>query len=172
MLLVVVALLAAAFAWVESYQPLGTGNFGMNVPQPRVGPAGERTVRFRDGKPFELGFSVLNDGAFTVRVVGGPKPAAAAPFSTRLYVSRPLARAREIPGPLTPFRPFDLPAGEQRMLVLKGTFSHCRDWAGQSSVAIDSLPVTFGFLWRTETVRMPLSSQLVIQIPAGRHCLR
>jgi hypothetical protein len=171
-LLLVAALLASALAWVESYQPLATGNYGITVPQPHVGAAGEESVTFHDGKPFELGFSVENRGEFTVRVVDGPTFSGAEPFSARLYVSRSPAQPRVVPGPLMPFRPFALPPGAQRMLFLKGVFSHCVDWTGPSSFGIDSLPVTFSFLWRTDTVRIPLSSRLVIQIPPGRRCLR
>jgi hypothetical protein len=170
--LAVIVLLIAGWVWADRYQPLATGNYSISVPQSRVGAAGEDSVTFRDGKPFEVGFSVLNDGAFTVRVTRGPHFDGVPPFSVRLYSSGPLARAHVIPGPLTPFRPFDLPPGEQRMLVLRGIFTHCRDWAGRSSFVIDSLPVTFSFLWSTQVVRIPLASPVVIQVPPGRHCLR
>jgi hypothetical protein len=172
LLLVLVATLATGLAWVESYQPLAMGNFAIDPPGSRSGPTGEQAVSFRDGKPFEVGFSVLNKGAFTVHISAGPRYLDADPFSVRLYVSGPLEHAHTIPGRLSPFHPFDLPPGQQRMLVLKGVFSHCHDWGGGSSFVFDWFPVTFSFLWHTETVRIPASSPFVIQIPAGRRCLR
>jgi hypothetical protein len=170
-LLVLVALIASGFAWAESYQPLAEGNYGLFPIRAVTGPAGETAVTFRDGAPFRFGFSVRNDGSFAVRVVGVPHATVADPFVTRTFVSRSLERARDIPGPTTPFRPFDLEPGEQRMLILRGVFANCRKWGGRMTLTYDSLPVRFRFLWRTETVSVPLADPLVVQIPAGRRCL-
>jgi len=171
LLLVLVALLVSGYAWAESYQPLTAGDYGLFPDRAVSGPAGETAVTFRDGAPFRFGFSVRNDGSFAVRVVGVPHATVADPFVTRTFVSGPLERARDIPGPTTPFRPFDLKPGEERMLILRGVFAHCRNWGGTTTATYDSLPVRFQFLWRTETVSVPLPDQLVIQIPAGRRCV-
>ena len=130
-----------------------------------------RVVTFHDGQPFRLGFSIRNEGGFSVKVLGVPLPLPrTSPFATRLFVSRPLNYAGNIPGPLAPFRPFDLEPGQERMLVLRGTFAHCGDWAGGSAVGLPDMPVRFSFLWRTETTWLPLHSPLIIRVPEGRRC--
>lgn len=168
-LLVLVALLASGFAWVQSYQPLATGSYGLSPSGSLTGATGETVVTFRDGRPFRFGFSVRNDGGFAVRVLGVPLTGIN-PFSTRLFVSRSLTRAHTIPGPTTPFRPFDLEPGEERMLILRGVYAHCRDFAGETQTESRSFPVRFSFLWRTETATLVISDPLVIRVPAGRRC--
>jgi hypothetical protein len=169
-LLVVLALTVSGYAWAESYQPLSRGSYGLYPPGSRSGPAGETAVVFHDRGPFRYGFSIRNDGDLTVRVVGLPL-SGRNPFSAKVFLSGPLEHARSIPGPTVPFRPFDLGPGDERMLILRGSFANCRDWGGGTGATYDSLPVRFQFLWRTETVSVPLANPLVIQVPAGRRCL-
>jgi len=65
-----------------------------------------------------------------------------------------------MPGPFTRFRPFDLKPGEQRGLLFTGVYAEpCRD-RGTGSVDWESVPVKFRFLWRTETVDIPLPDRL------------
>jgi hypothetical protein len=169
LLVVVAALLAAGYAWVQSYQPLVTGFASLDPPDSHSEAEGETVAPFHEGRPFRFGFSIRNDGGFAVRVLGVPLRGNR-PFATRLFVSRDLSHARNIPGPLAPFRPFDLEPGQERMLVLRGRFAHCRDWPGGTGVTFDHMPVRFSFLWRTETTSVPLSSPLVIQVPERRDC--
>jgi hypothetical protein len=169
LLLVVVALLATAYAWVLSYQPVVTGSTGMSPLGSHGEGAGETMVTFHDGRPFRLGFSIRNEGGFSVRVLGVTR-LGNMPFTTRLFVSRPLGHVRDIPGPLASFRPFDLEPGQERMLVLRGAFTHCRDYAGGTAVELTDMPVRFSFLWRMETTRVPLFNPLIIRVPEGRRC--
>jgi hypothetical protein len=169
-LLVLVALLASGYAWAESYQPLAAGNYGLFPDRSVTGPAGETAVTFHDRAPFRFGFSVRNDGGLTVRVLGVPL-GGSSPFTARLFMSGPLEHARAIPGPAVPFRPFDLGPGEQRMLILRGSFANCRDYAGRTTTEFTDMHIRFEFLWRTQTVSVPLSSPLVIRVPPGRRCL-
>lgn len=169
-LLVVIALLASGFAWVESYQPLVHG-FGEMTQGKQL--TTEELATFHDGRRFTFGITVRNDGAFTVRVEDVPLielPSAAYPFSGRIMMSGVLKNAGVYP-PYVPFRPFDLKPGQERLLYLDGRYDNCRDWGGGSGTEIDSFPVTFGFLWRRETIRLPLNEPLVIQVPTGRRCL-
>ena len=168
-LLVVGALLGSAYAWVQSYQPLVMGSVSMVPLTSHTEAAGETVVTFHDGRPFRLGFSIRNDGGFAVRVLGVPLPGTL-PFDTRLFVSRPLYHLRNVPGPLAPFRPFDLQPGEERMLVLRGTFAHCQDYAGSTQIGLSSMPVRSRLLWRTQSIDLPLQSTLIIRVPPGRRC--
>lgn len=169
--LVVAALLAVGFTWVQSYQPLAIGAFGLRPDGSTSGALGEDVVVFHDGAPFRFGFSVRNEGSFGVRIASVPLTGIL-PFSARLFVSGPLERAREIPGPTTPFKPFDLEPGQDRMVILRGVFDHCRDYAASTAVRIVSMPVRMSFLWRAETVDVSLNEPLVIQVPGGRRCVR
>jgi hypothetical protein len=133
------------------------------------GPAGETAVTFRNGAPFRYGFSIRNGGGLTVRVVGLPLEDTT-PFAARLFMTGPLERARNISGPTVPFRPFDLGPGEQRMLILRGSYANCRRYAPGSAEEFTDLPVRFEFLWRTQAVSVPLLHPLVIRVPPGRRC--
>ena len=54
LLLVVVALLATAYSWVKSYQPVVTGSTGLDPYGSHSEAAGETVVTFHDGRPFRL----------------------------------------------------------------------------------------------------------------------
>lgn len=145
------------------------GSSSLTPIQSRTGAAGETIVAYRDGRPIQFGFSVRNSGGFDVRVVGVPL-AGPSPFAARLFVSGPLDHGDRVPGPLDRFKPFDLKPGEERMLVFRGVFAHCRDWSNGTGTQFDAFPVRFSFLWRHETVRIPASSPLVIRVPEDRRC--
>ncbi len=168
-LIVLVALLVSGYAWADSYQPLTAGSYGLFPAGSVTGRNGETSITFRAGAPFALGFSVRNQGGFTVRVVGVPL-VGATPFSTRLLVSKPLEHPRAVPGPTAPFRPFDLGPGEERMLILRGWFASCFTTGAGTVAEFTDLPVRFQFLWRAQTISVPLSSPLVIRFPAGPRC--
>jgi hypothetical protein len=170
MLLVVVALLASGLVWVSSYQPIVRGNSGLDPPVSQRQTT-ETLATFRDGKPFLFGMTVRNDGAFTIRVEDVPlvERPAVQPFSGRIMMSSVLKHDSIYP-PYMPFRPFDLKPGQERLLYFTGRYANCRDFAGNSEFVMDSLPVTFTFLWNRQTVRLPLFEPVVIQVPAGRRC--
>jgi hypothetical protein len=169
-LLVLIALLSSAFAWVESYQPL-VHSYGEMEPVAKQLDT-ETLATFHDGRRFAFGITVHNDGAFAVRIEDVPliDLQANLPFSGRIMMSGVLKNAGVYP-PYVPFRPFDLKPGQDRLLYFDGRYANCRDWGGGAAVEVAFFPVTFGFLWRRETVRLPLEKPLVIQIPVGRRCL-
>src|SRR5262249_29901486 len=114
---VVLGLGIGALAWINTYQPLATGNVGFE-PGAHDSPTGDGIYYvFHEGRRFRYGMSIWNAGRFTVRVLGVPIEYGL-PIRYRLLVSRPGTIYRgPPPGPYTPFHPFDLAPGQQRMII-------------------------------------------------------
>jgi hypothetical protein len=175
--LTVIGLAIGAVIWVQSYQPLSrldnsiVPNGAKNTPTDN----GD-SVTFHKGRPFQVGVFVKNTGPFTVHVVGAAEPHAlplspagipsytSLPVSARLLVSRPLPPHKVI-GPFTPFQPFYFHPGQVRLILLKGVYGNCKEWAPGSIGGIDSIPVRFSYLWKTTTVHVPLINRLAIVMP-------
>jgi hypothetical protein len=166
-------LVIAAVVWVQSYQPIVFGDGSFFPANSQTSPAGDSvSVTYRDGRPFQLGITIRNSGAFSVRILGGPmpEPHAIYPFSARLLVSGSL-RNGGVHGPFTTFRPFDLNPGDGRLLLLRGVYANCRFYSGGTGEIIKDFQVRFRFFWRTTTARIPLPEELAIEIPKGRRCV-
>jgi len=165
--LTLIGLAIGAVAWIDSYQPLAFagGTYLPEAARSSVGLDGE-ILTWRKGRPFRLGITVVNNGRFTVRVLGMPV-SPALPFSARLRTNGPSTPVDYMRGPYKPFKPFDLKPGAMTLLLLKGVYA-CNSGTGPGpSVSIDELPVRFGFLWRTKTVRIPLGEEFVFDFPHG-----
>jgi len=154
--LTVIGLAIGAVVWIDSYQPLATGNAAYE-PGAQASPTGDGSyVVFREGKPFHYGMTIWNSGRFTVRVVGIPIEYHL-PISYRLLMSEPTTfDYGGIPQPFTPFHPFDLKPGEERGIVLRGVYNEPCDIRGTGSINWQSIPVRYSFLWHTSTVQVPL----------------
>ena len=163
--LAVAASIGVGVAWARSYEPLTTGSTGLNPIPSHQGPVGETVAAYRDGKPFQIGFSIRNDGRFAVRVVSVPVASVAGPFTVRAYVvpSETDDAARAVA-----FRPFTLEPHHERLVVLRGTYSHCHSLASGASITILSLPVRARFALWTRTVWIALTDPVVIRMPAHR----
>jgi hypothetical protein len=174
-LLVVIASSAiATVVWASTYQPLRTGALGLN-PQPSHQDALQETVAtFRDAEPFQFGFSVRNDGKFSVRVLDIPMlhDGTVLPFAVRAFVSaEPLHwTGGSVLGRLVLFQPFDLRPGEERMLEFRGRYANCREFASSSEVIYDAFDLHARFLAWTHTVRIHFSEPLVIRFPRSLSC--
>jgi hypothetical protein len=173
-LVATVVLLAAlglgigAIAWVDSYQPLVWGNGGMdpaNVVFPRGG--GEYAVAHK-GRPFQFGFTVRNDGRFTVRILGVPE-LRGYPFRAQLWASGPTIRGG-MPLPERRFKPIDLKPGWTLVLYLVGRYACTYQAPAGSSTTLAELPVRYSFLWRTATTWIDLHEQLAILLPKKVGC--
>jgi hypothetical protein len=73
-------------------------------------------------------------------------------------------------GPYTPFRPFDLKPGEERAIVLKGSYDEPCANRGTWSEIWYSIPVRFGFIWRRATVQVPLTQTLSFVFRKSSDC--
>lgn len=157
--LTVIGLGIGAVVWVDSHQPVATGNTSYGPLNSIQSPTGDGSyVVFHQGKPFRYGMTIWNKGRHTVRVLGVPLQLHL-PISFRLLMSAPTTfDYGGIPEPYTRFRPFDLKPGEQRGLIFTGVYAEpCRDRGTPGGSTIwYSIPVRFSFLWRTRTVDVPL----------------
>ena len=87
--LTLIGLAIGAVAWVDSYQPIAFAG-GSYLPAHTRGSDGldGSIVTWRRGRPFRYGISIVNNGRFTVRVLGMPfNPAL--PFTARLLSDGP-----------------------------------------------------------------------------------
>jgi hypothetical protein len=176
--LTVIGLAIGAVEWVDSYQPLATGNTSYGPLGSHASPAGDGIyVRFRQGKPFRYGMTIWNRGRYTVRVLGLPEfyrgHLAGLPASVRLLLSAPTTFNRGgIPGPFTPFHSFDLKPGEQRGLMFSGVFDlPCRDRGpGGGSDFLLAIAVRYSFLWHTATTAVTLPERLAVFFPKRSAC--
>jgi hypothetical protein len=126
----VVALGIGTLVWLTSYQPLAFG--GRSVypagSKPMAG-AAQYNVPFRQGARFRAGISIVNNGRYTVRVLGitGVPSFGYLPLThRRLMVSGPVPKNHaQWVKPNRTFRPIDLPPGRVMFLQLNGTY-HAR----------------------------------------------
>jgi hypothetical protein len=170
--LTAIGLAIGAVAWIDSYQPIATGNTSYGPLGSHRSPAGDgEYVVFHEGKRFRYGMTIWNTGRHTVRVVGVPE-LFGLPISYRLLMSAPTTFDRGgIPTPFTRFRPFDLKPGEQRGLIFAGVYHQpCRTRAAGLSIGWESVPVRFKFLWRTATVPVQLPENLAFVFRKSSLC--
>lgn len=167
--LTVIGLAIGAVVWIDSYQPLVFGNGTMNPEGAVEAPVGGVSVVFHEGRPFRYGFTVRNDGRYTVRVLGVPE-VHGLPIAVRVLMSGP-TRNGGMPLPSGRFRPLDLKPGYTLALYLQGVY-HARAGdcgPGSFSEILYSFPVRFSFLWKTATTDIPLPENLAI-VTKGRPC--
>jgi HAAS domain-containing protein len=158
--LTVIGLAIGAVAWIDSYQPLAFAGGSYQ-------PLGEKEVRgvsgaavvFHNGRSFRYGFTVVNNGRFTVRLLGVPYPPYL-PFTARLLTNGPSNPRDFMSGPYRRFVPFDLRPGEMTLLLLRGVYACHSGTRPGPAISIDELPVRFSFLWRTTTIQIPLDGSL------------
>lgn len=105
------AAVAATVTWAGSYQPVTGGATGMNPRVSSQGALGEIVAPFRNGKPFQVGFSVRNSGRFAVRILDMPLTGFH-PFVVRKFTARSDERGT---GPPVRFQPFTLEPGQERL---------------------------------------------------------
>lgn len=173
--LIVVGLTIGAVKWVDSYQPL-IWSGGLIVPAgATVIPPGDGELAvFHDGRPFEFGISIANNGRFAVRILGVPE-ASILPFSAQLLMSkssRSFRHPSQTPIPLVRFKPFDLQADEQRVLVLRGVYrtnpTLCGSGLRWGGIKLVPFPIRYSFLWTAATVEVHYPQKLWIRIKADR----
>jgi hypothetical protein len=177
-LLTLIGLAIGAVAWVDSYQPLATGNTTYGPLRSHDSPSGDGVyVVFRQGEPFRYGMTIWNRGRFTVRVLGVPsfyrRHLGGLPAAVRLLMSAPTTfEYGGIPGPYKPFHPFDLRPGEQRGLIFSGVLHEpCRARGpGGGSDFLEAIPVRYNFLWHTATVYVGLPERLAVYFPKQAAC--
>jgi hypothetical protein len=164
--LALIALAIGAVAWIDSYQPLAFGNVYQFPPGAKGAPGIEgESVVFRKGRPFALAMEVVNDGRFTVRVLGAPH-ASYLPWTAQLKMAIIHPTGRYV-GPYSRFHSFDLKPGQRRYLIFTGVFACHAGFTRGGALTLSDFPVRFSFLWRKATTAIPLPEDLAIVFPKG-----
>ena len=153
--------------WGRSYQPLGAGSTGLSPNPSTDGALNETVARFRDGKPFQYGFSMRNNGRFAVRVLDIPLRGFTQPFAVRVFVDPSELGTGLIQ---QPFHPFTLRPGHERFILLRGQYANCDQYVANAATIFYAMPVRTRFLLWTRTVELPLSYPLVIKMPTHNPC--
>lgn len=168
--LTAIGLAIGTVVWVNRYQPLVSGNAGMNPEHVVFPPAGGAYVIVRKGRPFRFGFTVRNDGRFTVRVLGVPT-LYGYPFRAHLWASGP-TRNGGMPMPERRFHPVDLKPGWTLALYLVGRYACTVRQPAGSSTTLGAPPVRYSFLWKTGTARIasPSEDYLTLLLPKSVGC--
>ena len=192
--LILIAAIVAA-VWIQSYQPLTVANTDV-VPAGSYNTVGENGqvawVGYRKGigrgpnRPF-FGVTLRNSGPFTVRLEEptgryGPDLPVMRGWSSRLLMA-PYTRVKETnpilarqdhgytwkQGTLEPYHPTDLAPGQIVMIAYQGVWHDCQlnVPAGVSSPPT-SLPISYSFLWKKATARIPFPGGLTI-VPPNHH---
>lgn len=153
-------------AWINSYQPLDFA-FGSRYPPGKslLGLDGVQAT-FRAGRPFNFGITVINDGRFTVRILGVPFGGGYDPWKARLMMSRTLADTGGMHGPYVPFHPFDLAPDRVVFLFFKGRYA-CHGRQAAEAQTYNDFPVRYAFRGRTATASIPLPEPFAVYIPKG-----
>lgn len=167
-LVAVAGLLAAAVAWASRYQPLVTGSTSLSPIPSQDGALGEMVAPYRNGKPFQYGFSIRNDGRFSVRILAVPLDQRFLPFRFRVFAEP--SGSHGVGAHPHPFRPFTLSPGSEWLIVLRGRYANCHDYAAGTSSGFDAMPVRARFLLWTHTVFVPLGAPLIINRPNRDPC--
>jgi hypothetical protein len=164
--LTLIGLAIGAVIWIDSYQPLASGNFSQ-LPAGAKGAVGIKgeSVVFHEGTPFTLGMEIVNTGRFTVRVLGVPYEPIE-PWTARLLMGR-LNYTGIMVGPYARFHPFDLKSSQRVFLVFKGVFACHTGGSSHYALTLEDFPVRYSFLWRTSTAVIPLPEELGIDFPNG-----
>jgi hypothetical protein len=181
LVVIIVAALVGARAWVRGHMFLDIGN-SARVPSPSHeetvdtpdGPRKVAVVPYRDGAEAVYGLAIRNDGPVSVKVTEVAKPE---PAGESVFMFRPVAvRMAEREGPEThttaPFRPFTLEKDQQRYVEVVGTLGDCEHYGPGSAEFLDSQPVKFTVLGQTLTDDVELPTRIEFRITNATKCPR
>lgn len=179
----VVAIVLGGRAWIRGQDYLELGGItqypdGAAVREYDLAESGEpksvAVVDYRDGAPMRFGFSVRNDGPFTVRVteVAVPEPPDETVFMFRPTGTR-MAPAEDVPAneDAVPFRPFSLEPGHERYVEVVGVLGDCEYWEARSAEAIMSQSVRYEVWGQSLTESIPLG-EIRIRMRSREACPR
>jgi hypothetical protein len=123
-------------------------------------------VRFSCGRggTVQLGVTVLNTGGWTVHItsVATSPESGLHPMLTPsgFRVDRPGGPLRYDDADTTPFAPFDLHPGEDRLLFVHLRLGNCAYFSPGNLNSIDELVVHFSFLGFDHRTRLPLDQEI------------
>jgi len=174
-LVVAVAVVAAGlYLWLRAYAPLAAesagfapgAGIGADI-QPVAGSGGRPVLlpAYRRGRPFDVAFTLRNDGRFDVSVDGlAPDPPRAAPgVGPVQLLATSSGTASADPGDELPFQSIRLARGDSAILVLRYRLRCGGSTAPEHDVYSDSVRLRISYLsifHRTQTVALPFAVTL------------
>jgi hypothetical protein len=181
LVIVVVAVLLGARAWVRGHDFLDIGN-SARVPSPSREetvdtpdePRKVAVVPYRDGAEAVYGLAIRNDGPVAVKVteIAKPEPAGETVFMFRPVAVRMANREGLEARAAAPFRPFTLMKDHQRYVEVVGRLGDCEHYAPGSAEQLDSQPVQFKALGQTLTNDVALPTRVEFRITNATKCPR
>jgi len=171
-----VALAAAGVLVGNGYQPLaargGTDASGSGSTVLAFGDRPLRLLTYADRQDLRYAFVLRNRGRVGVTVRDLQARASGKYQLLNLHADRlaPAGRADVDADAGRPFAPFALGAGEQRVVVLRGTFADCEHISPRAASMLDEVRVDFAVLGLHRTTTLALPERLRTQSPSDQGC--
>jgi hypothetical protein len=171
MTVTLLSLAIAATVWLNSYQPMRTGNGGLYVDPAhsvKVGdfspPTGDTfaqyDVTYADQATFRFGFTISNSGRIPITIESVRPPWCASCVFPMEYVGTEVGPVvgptKYLPRDATPFAPFSLGPAEDRFVVITARFDHCQDLGPNSIAGFNHVVVRYRTGWTEQTTDLPL----------------
>ena len=169
--LAVLAAVAGIVLFVVRYQPLSAANIASG-PTTESGPNMVR-VGYVDGGTFSLGFLVVNDGPFPVkiqRIETTGQSALLVPVRLETAAKRYAGSLGEGDPSLEKFLPFTLAGGDRRWVVVRTRFANCGRFAEGAFETYTQFRVTYGVLGFTKHAWVPLPKGIRVDSPPDSAC--
>jgi HAAS len=160
-------------SWVNSYQPLAFAD-GITYPKGTrevAGLTGE-VATIHPGRPFYLGFQIINSGRVSVRVLAVPYHSLfpTLPWSARLRMAQPSYNGG-VAGPYRYFHPFDLQPHQTRFLIFRGVYTCPSGSAPYEEWPLRTFPVRYSVLGHTAIAEIPFpDASLSFVFPRRMRC--
>jgi len=162
----VALLLAAGLVWVVRAAPLEAGSYFF-CGRYEVSDQGKTClVEYHEGRDFLWAFSIRNGGPVGVTITGvvAPEAKVLRPAELLMWPRNGVEAFDE--SAFAPFEPFDLPAGQERVLAYVSRFGRCED-AGEAPPAIGRVEVRFRMLGVPRGQETGLLRSLEVASPVG-----
>lgn len=157
---------------VSRYAPLGPGNTSQFagatlVESDPIDDVETYELPYRHGAEGDFSISITNNGRWTVTIEDFPI------LHQRVFSLLRIAAvevAENTVSPKTPFTPFKLKPGEERLLTFRGIFTDCDAYDPKTGNAFDFVAVTYRFFWSTRTTTIPFNDRLKVTSPEDEAC--
>jgi hypothetical protein len=169
--LAVLSAVAAIVLFAVRYQPLSAGNLASG-PMTQSGPSMIR-VGYANGGTFSLGFLVLNDGPFPVKIQGiqmTRQSELLVPVRLEMATKRSVGSLGESDPSLEKFLPFTLAGGDRRWIVVRTRFGNCDRFVAGAFETYTRFQATYSVLGFTKHAWVPLPRAVRVESPPDSAC--
>ena len=168
--LVVLAAVATIVVFAVRYQPISTANLASG---PVTQSQDMVRVAYSDGGTFSLGFLVVNDGPFPVKIqqiqMTGPNELLV-PVKLEMAPKRYAGSLGEGDPSLQKLIPFTLAGGDRQWVVVRTRFGNCDRFAAGAFETYTQFQVTYSVLGLTKHAWVPLPKDVRVDSPPDSAC--